>query len=60
MSTSDYKKAIADAFYHTAVVGPDTLIISYGLEKVKIVGKTELKFELRDAGKLFVGERGAH
>ena len=50
MSTLDYKKTIANTFYHTAIVGADALIINYGLEKGKIVGNTELKFGMRDAG----------
>ena len=54
MSASDYKKTIADTFCHIAVVGTGPLIINFGLEKGKIIEKTELKIEMRDAGKLFI------
>ena len=54
MSTSVYEKNVADTFYHTAAVGAETLIISYELEKGKILGKTELKFDILDAGELFI------
>ena len=52
MPTSDYKKTIPNTFYHTAVLGAGALIINYGLDKGKIVGKTELEFDMRDASKL--------
>ena len=54
MSTSVNEKTVADTFYHTAAVGAETLIISYELEKGKFVGKKELKFDMFDAGELFI------
>ena len=54
MSTFDNKKIIACTFYHIAVIGAVTLIINFPLEKGKIVGKIELKFYMRDGGKLFM------
>ena len=46
MSTpTDYKKALADVFYHTVVVGASTLAINWALENGKIINKTELKLD---------------
>ena len=46
----DYKKAAADVVYYSVVVGLGD--ISFGLEKTKVVARIELKFELKDGGKL--------
>ena len=40
MSTPDYKKTIADTFYHTTVVVAGALIVNFALEKGKNVEKT--------------------
>ena len=44
-----YKKALADEFNHIAVVSAPTLAINWTLEKGKIINKTELKLNMRDA-----------
>ena len=49
-----YKKVAADVVYHSAVVGLGAAAISYGLEETKIVARTELKFDMKDRGKLLV------
>ena len=48
----DYKKTVTDVVYHSAVVGLGAVAISYGLEKTKIAARSELKFDIKDGGKL--------
>ena len=56
MSTSapDYKKAVADVVYHSAVVCLGAVASSYGWEKTKIAAWTELKFDMKNGEKLLV------
>ena len=51
-ATPNYKKAAADVVYHRAVVGLRAVAISYGLEITKIAARNELKFDMKDGGKL--------